>query len=161
MGIAEYERVRSVAERWKDALRRLGAGPAEVQADLARHGLYRSVPTVANWMGNPNLIGPGDDDDIDAIARVAGDDVLLSKRHDVKAAISIIRGSHIVAGRHLTEFILGEIRGRLGELDERPVLLDLGYGQAWVVQVGSVDSDQQDCPSGQVNRPLWVEDTMF
>ena len=161
LGIEEYERVRAIAERWKLSLRRLGDTPAIVQRCLERHGLHRTLPTIAGWMGNPDLIGPGYEDDIEVIGRAAGDSELLETLSSVSDAISRIRGVHIGAGSHLTQLILGEIHGRLGQLDDQPVLLDLGYGQAWVVQVEAIDSRQQEYPADQINRLLWTDDSIF
>ena len=159
IGTAEYERIRSVSERWKTSLCRLGSTPAAVQINLARHGLRRTNPTVAGWMRNPDLIGPGDDNDIQTIAKAAGDTELLAEQDAVREAISRIRGAHIVAGKRLTQLILGEIHSTLSELGDQPVLLDLAYGQAWVVQVAAIEAQKRQFPLNQINRLLWVDDT--
>ena len=95
LGIEEYERARTVAESWKTALRRLGSTPAAVQMRLERQRLHRTTATIASWMGNPDLIGPGDDDDIRIIAEASGDAKLLTELDSVREAISRIRGAHI------------------------------------------------------------------
>ena len=161
LGTEEYQRIREVAERWKSALRRLGRGPAMIQRRLADHGVERTPQTIAGWLGNPDRIGPGDYNDIEAIARVAGDTELLSTKDEVRSAISRIRGAHLTAGMQLTRLILGELRGRLNELGDQPTLLDLDYGQAWVVQVASVETKRQEYPANQVNRLLWAADSAF
>ena len=161
MGREEYRRIRTVSDRWKQALSRLGYAPGSVQRRLERHGLHRTVPTIAGWMNNPDRIGPGDDTDIDVIAEAAGDSYLTSQAEEVRNAISIIRGSHQAAGRRLTQLLLGELRGRVGELGDRPVLLDLHFGQAWVVQIDSIARRQRDYASGQVNRLIWDDDSVF
>jgi hypothetical protein len=117
--------------------------------------------TVGGWLGNPNRIGPGDLSDIDLIARLAGDTALRSIAEEVKEAILAIRGAHQAAGIRLTKLILGEVHGRLNELGEQPSLLDLGYGQAWIVQVEFVDSARREYPASQVNRLLWTADSAF
>ena len=161
LGAKEYQRIRDVAERWKAPLRRLGRGPAAIQRRLADHGLERTPPTVAGWLGNPDRIGPGNYDDIEAIARVAGDTELLSIKDEVRDAITRIRRAHLTAGVQLTRLILGELRGRLNELGDQPTLLDLDYGQAWVVQVESVEPQRREYAANQVNRLLWVADSAF
>ena len=158
LGVDVYEHTRSLAERWKRTLRLLGNTPVRVQRRLERNGLLRTAPTISAWMGNPSRIGPGDDDDLEAIARAARDTRLLENLDSVKDAISTIRGAHIAAGNRLTQLILGEVRRYRGQIDGQPVLLDLGYGQAWVVQVRSVDSQEREYPSDQVNRLLWADD---
>ena len=161
LGAQEYQRIRDIAERWKVPLRRLGRGPAAIQRRLADHGLERTPPTVAGWLGNPDRIGPGNFDDIEAIATVARDTELLSIKEEVKDAITRIRGAHLTAGMQLTRLILGELRGRLNELGDQPTLLDLDYGQAWVVQVEAVETERREYPANQVNRLLWVADSAF
>ena len=161
LGAPEYQRNRDIAERWKEPLRRLGRGPAAIQRRLADHGLERTTPTVAGWLGNPDRIGPGNYDDIETIAMIAGDTELLSIKEVVREAITRIRGAHLTAGMQLTRLILGELRGRLNELGDQPTLLDLDYGQAWVVQVESVETKPQVYAANEVNRLLWVADSAF
>lgn len=161
LGAQEYHRIRDIAERWKLPLHRLGHGPAAIQRRLANHGLVRTPPTIAGWIGNPDRIGPGNYSDIEAIATVAGDMELLSIKDEVRDAIKQIRGAHLTAGTHLTRLILGELQGRLNELGEQPTLLNLDYGHAWVVQVEFVETKRQEIAANQVNRLLWVSDNAF
>lgn len=161
VGTEEYRRIRDVAERWKSALRRLGGSPATVQRRLADHGLDRTPATVAGWLYNPDRIGPGDYNDLEAIAIAAADKELLSILHEVKEAIRQIRGAHLAAGMRLTKLILGELHGRLNELGDQPTLLDLDYGQAWIVQIESVEAKRLKYPASQVNRLLWTADSAF
>ena len=161
LGVQEYQHIREVAERWKVPLRSLGSGPASIQRRLADHGLERTFPTIAGWLGNPDRIGPGNYDDIEIIATVAGDSELLSIKKEIRDAIKRIRGAHLTAGMRLTLLILSELRGRLNELGDQPTLLGLDYGQAWVVQVESVDTKRQEYAANQVNRLLWAADSAF
>lgn len=161
LGAREYERVRAIAERWKSSLQHLGTSPIEVQQHLAASDLERTTATIAGWLSNPDRIGPGDFRDIEAIARAARDEELLSIRGEVKEAITRIRGVHISAGSRLTQLILGELGGRLSQLDDQPVLLDLDYGEAWIVQVDIVEMTKREYPVNLVNRLLWVDDTEF
>jgi len=161
VGAEDYRRTREIAERWKATLRRIGTSPTEVQRRLSDHGLDRTSVTVAGWLGDPNRIGPGALGDIDVIAKAANDSELLLIRDDVKNAISKIRGAHQAAGIRLTRLILGELQGRLNQLSDQPTLLDLDYGQAWVVQVESVDAERRSYPATQINRLLWAADSAF
>ena len=161
LGPEEYQRIRNLAERWKPALRRLGHGPAAIQRRLANFGVERTVPTVAGWLANPDRIGPRDYGDIEAIAKVARDSELLSIKDEVRKAVSHVRGAHQVAGVRLTKLILGELNGQINELGDQPTLLDLDYGQAWVVQVQAVETKRREYPANQINRLLWVADSAF
>ena len=161
LGREQYERVRAVAERWRSSLRSLGTSPDEVRRRLAAHGLKRTTVTIAGWLNNPDHIGPRDFRDIEVIATASQDVELLSIRKEVEGAISRIRGAHISAGGQLTQFILGELAKRLHQLDDQPMLLDLDYGNAWVVQVDRMDMTRRKYPSSLVNRLLWADDTFF
>jgi hypothetical protein len=124
-------------------------------------GLDRTTVTVGGWLGNPNRIGPGDNEDIRVIARAAGDTDLLATIDQVTESISKMRGAHLSAGTRLTKLLLGELRGRVDEIGDQPTLLDLGFGEAWVVQVEAIKSETVDCPANKVNRILWVADSSF
>lgn len=160
LGEEEYRSTRDLAERWKSALRRFQASlaPAELQQKLANHGIKRTLSTIVGWLDNPDRIGPRNHDDIEIIAKITADTELLSSKDEVKSAISRIRGAHLAAGMQLTKLILGELHGKLNELDDQPTLLDLDYGHAWVVQIESVHIEKQNYPVGQVNRLLWSAD---
>jgi hypothetical protein len=155
MGSEEYARERKTAERWKTAVHALGTSPAAVRRRLADFGLERTSVTVGSWLGDPNKIGPGSDGDVEVIAKAAHDDELLASLQQVADAISVIRGAHLSAGMHLTKLILDELRKHIQDIRDEPTLLDLGYGQAWVVQVESVDLEPVDCPANKTNRLLW------
>ena len=144
---------------------RFGAlGPAP-QTFNRRLGGPRPQPHTGNRRGHGlavrTRIGPGDFRDIEFIATATGDTELLSIRKDVEEAISLIRGAHVSAGSRLTQLLLGELGGRLTQLDEQPVLLDLDYGEAWVVQVEMVEEKRREYPSNFVNRLLWTDDSGF
>ena len=161
LGTEEYSRVRVIAERWKSSLRRLGTSAGEIQRRLVDYGLNRTTVTISGWLGNPDHIGPGDPTDIEFVARAADDAELLSIKDEVQEAISGIRGAHISAGGKLTQLLLGELRGQLNQLGDQPVLLDLGYAEAWVVQVDVVDTTRREYPVNSINRLLWTDDTAF
>jgi hypothetical protein len=155
LGAEKYARTRKTSERWKSALHSLGTSPAVVQRRLADFGLERTSVTVGAWLGDPNKIGPGYDSDIGFIAKAARDDELLASQQQVIDAISMIRGAHMSAGMHLTRLILDQLRKHINDIRDEPTLLDLGFGQAWVVQVEAVDGEPVDCPANKTNRLLW------
>ncbi len=161
LGTEEYDRIRASAERWKISLRRLGASPVDVQRRLAAAGLNRARVTVASWLGSEDRIGPRSLRDIEAIAKASQDAELARMHQECWNAIGRIRGAHIAAGGQLTQLILGELGGRLQQLDDQPVLLDLDYGKAWVVQVDMVETTRRMYPFELVNRLLWAHDSAF
>ena len=161
LGVDEYERLRGIAQRWRAPLRRLGDNPAKVSRSLLQLGLSRTQQTIAHWLSDPDLIAPRDAGDIEVIAMASGDSALLNDITSVSEAISKIRGAHIGAGSRLTQLILQEVRGHRAQLDGEPVLLDLGCGRAWVVQVKTAEAEERECPVDQVNRLLWADDAIL
>ena len=160
LGEEQYRRTRETAELWKRALRVLGDGPEAVRAELAKHGLNRSLATIGFWLRNPDLIAPQKHSDLEVIADAAGDTQLISKKDEAKQAIDTVRQAHRSAGRELTRLILSGLEsGQLKELlDEQPVLQDFGYGEAWIVQVEFIESTLEMHHAGKVNRLLWLDE---
>ena len=160
LGEEQYRKTRETAELWKRALRVLGDGPEAVRAELAKHGLNRSLATIGFWLRNPDLIAPQKHSDLEVIADAAGDTQLISKKDEVKQAIDTVRQAHRSAGRELTRLILSGLEsGQLKELlDEQPVLQNFGYGEAWIVQVEFIESTLEMHPVGKVNRLLWLDE---
>ena len=154
LGEAKYNRIRGVAERWRPALRRIGSDPSFVRRRLEEYGISRTKATVSRWLTDPDQIAPSHSADIDIIARVAGDGALLRSISESTDAITRIRGAHVRAGNQLTDLILDELRGRIDQVGEEPLLLRLAYGDAWVVQVDSLGQQRAYYPAGSVNRLL-------
>ena len=154
LGVEEYIQIRSIAELWKSPLRKIG-NKTIVKNLLAKFGLFRTLPTISAWLDDVDHIGPQDFRDIEYIGKATNDQELISRQEDVKAAIAEIRRTHIAAGRQLTELLLAELDGKLIRLDEQPLQLDLGYGQASVVCVAMVNDESEECQSTSVNRLIW------
>jgi hypothetical protein len=98
IGAAEYQRLRSIASRWKTALLRIGPDAKTVWKRLQDAGASKHRLTVKNWFTNDQMIGPKDAADIELIARVAKDSELLQSVSSVFGVIEQIRGYHVAAG---------------------------------------------------------------
>ena len=162
VGVREYNRVRDVAVSWKGFLRHIGILPELVQDGLREQGLRRSLAAIGGWMYTPDLIGPGNMDDLDVIAKAAGnDDWFLENLDDIKSAITQTRGFHVSAGREVTKVVLRNIQGRLDYLTEQPMSLELAFGQAWVVQVLQIDRATRNVPADLTNKLHWTGQYAF
>ena len=162
VGVREYIRVRDVAVSWKAFLRQIGILPEFVRDGLREHGLRRSLAAIEGWMYNPNLIGPGNLDDLDVVAKAAGNDEwFLENLDDIKSAITQTRGFHVSAGREVTKVVLRNIQGRLDYLTEQPMSLELAFGQAWVVRVLQVDRATRNVPADLTNKLHWTGQFAF
>ena len=158
LGEEQYGKIRQTAEIWKRALRVLSDNPETLRKELAKHGLKKSLVTIALWLRNPDLIAPQKYSDLQVIANATGDTELISQEHEIRQAIDTIRRAHRSAGRKLTKLILSGLEnGQLKELDEQPVLQDFGYGEAWIVQVDFVQPTLEMYDAGEVNKLLWLE----
>ena len=155
LGSQEYERLRSVASQWKVALLRTGNNPTVVRQSLAKHGLKRKTATISNWLNNPDLIGPGNLEDIEKIIHIAEDKELLSIVLDIIVSIKKIRSTHRSAGRKVTKLILEEIHQQLYHPGDQPMRLSLSYGEVWVVQVEEIESKTMPYPVNRINRLIW------
>ena len=154
LGDETYNSIRRIAEGWKPALQLIGSDAAVVRRRLAELGLSRTIATISAWLSDPDRIAPSHAADIDIIAKAAHDDALLRSRPEIAVAITRIRGAHVRAGNQLTDLIVGELRGRMDQVGEEPLLLHLAYGDAWVVQVDNVDPRRGQYPASLVNRLL-------
>ena len=154
LGEEEYNSIRRVAERWKPVLRRIGSEPSLVQQRLEECGLRRTKATISRWLTDPDHIAPSRASDIEIVAKATRDGTLLRSLSETTEAIAQIRGAHVRAGNQLTDLILGELRGRMEEVGEEPLLIRLAYGDAWVVQVDSVEQRRAHYPASLVNRLL-------
>ena len=55
----------------------------------------------------------------------------------------------------------GNVPWPIRDIRDEPTLLDLGYGEAWVVQVESVEAEPINWPANKTNRLLWDTETGF
>jgi len=156
-----YMNKRALAEQWKKSLHFLGENYAEVTRRLAENGLSRTQVTIRGWFVEVNRIGPGNLDDIDIIAKVSKDRELLKNIKEIKKAITFIRGAHLSAGNQLTGLLIDELGGYTSNISEQETYLDLGFADAWVVQIEWIDSEWVDCPIGQLNKIIRGEDDPF
>lgn len=152
MGSARYKERRSVADRWKHALRSLGKSHFEVSQRLREIGVSKHAATIRSWSLDADKIGPGSRTDIEAIARAVGQSDAWAD--EVWNAILDIRGAHIAAGQRLSQFLLSELPKSLKSVGEAETLVDLTLVQAWVVEIDEI-GDVESRSYTEVNRLLW------
>lgn len=147
---------RKVAGLWRTALlefRREGqVQTSDVWHLLRRHGCRRQEQTVRRWIDDEAMITPRDPEDIDRIAAVTGDNLLLSRVDQCKAAGRMLIGAHIKAARHLGEMLLREAAA---QLKDGGGVTTLGRaGQVTIKTIESIDHQLIDVPSRLVNVVL-------
>lgn len=148
LGETEYHKLRQTAGLWRAPLQRIRADKNTIEKWLGEVGLRRSVQTINLWLNDPDLIGPTGDEDIEKIARMTRDPVLMEKSADVAAAIRQVRKLHQQAGRMLTDLILQALPKEI----DKEVKISLEFGEAYIVEVESIEDRLRTYPTLQVNK---------
>lgn len=158
MGAVKYAALRGLAGRWRTALLQLGNSAWTVHRRLRESGVERSLVAVRFWMTDEAMIGPGSRADLEAIARLSGNELLLGSLDEVEAALKALRAAHVHAGLTLSRLLLAELPGKIPELDESGATVDFGFGNGFIVCVEEIAADVEDRPYWEVNHLLFDYD---
>lgn len=161
------EAVESIAEEvrlskiWKEAIKKYlfakGITCLGFSEELRKHGCERHWATVENWVTNPRIIGPEDEDlIIKVIADVTGDSELNAKLQEVIYSCRKIRALHIRLGRYLAQCILASIDSQRetkieGVMRERIKELS---GHILIRQIRVIDEKEVSVSKNKINRLL-------
>lgn len=109
--------IRKRVELWKEALRIESTFSSldEIYVKLKEEGCTRNLMTVKNWINSDAIIIPQSKDDLKAIAKATGDEVLLEKLDTIFEEGSFIKRAHIKAGNVLSERLTTSIAQKLME----------------------------------------------
>lgn len=157
--------LREIASLWKVALqeqyRACGKDIEQLTLLLWGAGCQREPSTIKNWLFNEDRIGPQDKKDIDRIARVTQNNLLLEKLHEVEEATRIVRSAHLQAAGYITRKLVANLSEILdSELDSylgiRPsMVLDLDdFGQIKILRVEEILDEWKEYDVNRVNRLL-------
>ncbi|MFA5163842.1 MAG: DrmE family protein [Patescibacteria group bacterium] len=144
---------------WKEAIRKYLAVKSITYSafagELKRLGCERHWFTVENWITNPRIIAPEDENlTIKAIADVTGDRELSSKLQEVIHSCRKIRALHIRLGRYLAQCILASIDSqREGKIEGvmRERIKELS-GHILIRQIRAIDENELSVSKDRVNR---------
>lgn len=159
------EAVESIAEEvrlskiWKEAIRKYltakGITCFGFADELRKLGCERHWVTVENWITNPRIIGPEEENlIIKAIADVTGDQELNSRLQEVIYSCRKIRALHIRLGRYLAQCILASIDAqREGKIEGmmRERIKELS-GHILIRQIRAIDENEVSVSKDKVNR---------
>ncbi len=104
-----YDLHSATAVEWKEWLRQLGDDAGEIWKVLAGRGLNRNIMTIANWVSNPDLIGPFHAGDLKIIAEATGNRSYVARLIEVVNSIRFVRGAHVEAGFQLSQLLLAKL----------------------------------------------------
>lgn len=114
--------LRELARKWKEVIEieLLFTTPKQFYESLVAAGFSKGYPTVRRWIENDNVIAPGQIEDLEYIAKVTQNQVLLELMEEIFEAARIVRAAHIQAGRVLSDMLkvkLAEELKRYGKID--------------------------------------------
>ena len=147
---------RETAGLWKKALRQFvfehPEGIEGALVELWDGGLKRTEVTIRGWLSDEHRIGPLNEQDIDIIARVSGNEELQTKLEYVRRAIKEVRGAHRQAARFLAQKLIAQIPSLLQQgLDESHTIEIEDIGRAFVVRVEDIGEEDIEVPVTEVN----------
>jgi hypothetical protein len=156
---------KSVANLWRLALQKrydkLGFSVDLLVSELKQQKCYRHPVTVYNWIHFEDIIGPRDQDALQAIAIVAHDRKLSDRLDEVWQAISEVRGAHLQASTYMRNQLLSRLPNLIeGQLsDQGFYVLNLErFGQVTLLQIEEVGDSWDKIPKSGVNCLLRQED---
>ncbi len=126
--------LRDTAMKWKEALTLETVFSTELQIiqKFTAAGCKRSVQTIRGWLSNEDIISPQDRDDLESIALITEDTVLMEKIDEVYSAGREVKNAHVQAGKYLSDQLKQKIAAELqafGEIDPfniwEPITLQL------------------------------------
>lgn len=148
---------RELAGLWQRVLRTYADSrrlpDVNLQRLLRNAGCRRHIATVRNWLESETIIGPRhyNKGDLDAIARVTGDEEFIRKQDECEKAIAQVWGEHLRAAHVIATRIRSGIGDRITKDPDLHSPLDIGDGLV-LAQVEFIDSDSATVPHAVVNR---------
>lgn len=153
--------IRMRARKWKDALQKSGLTSDQFYQQARSLNHPRHSATIRHWFADSSQIGPREKDDLVLIALVTGDEEFESEIDGVRQAIERLWGAHQSAGMRLRDVLLQRLPQVIGQVEENGTQVDLGeLGSAWIVQVDSIASDNEQRGRNEVNQ-LLRENSVF
>ncbi len=147
---------RKIAGLWKRALRQFVFGHSTFEGalkELRDEGLKPTEITIRSWLNDEHRIGPRNEQDIEIIARVSGNQELQERLDYVRRAIKEVRGAHLQAASFLAQKLMAQLpsffQQRFGE--SHTIEIE-DIGQAFVVCVEYIDEKDVEVPRTEVNH---------
>ena len=147
---------RKIAGLWKRALMQFVLehpdGFEGALIELWDEGLKPTEITIRSWLNDEHRIGPRNEQDIEIIARVSGNQELQERLDYVRRAIKEVRGAHLQAASFLAQKLMAQLpsffQQRFGE-SHTIEIEDIGH--AFVVCVEYIDEELIPVPLTEVN----------
>lgn len=158
VGAARYAELRKVSRLWREALIESGLEVDELAGRLKTRGVHRDKVTLRQWLTGEHIIAPRSERDIFVIAELFP--IRGKAQKDWQAcvdAIQELRALHVSAGSQLSEILVQQCGRVLLEASESELVVDLGLGLVWVLEVEAVEATHRRCPSSLANRLQWLD----
>lgn len=148
---------REIASLWKRALMQFVFNHSDgfdgALIELWDEGLKPTEITIRSWLNDEHRIGPRNEQDIEIIARVSGNQELQKRLDSVRRAIKEVRGAHLQAASFLAQKLMAQLpsffQQRFGE--SHTIEIE-DIGQAFVVCVEYINEEDIEVPRTEVNR---------
>lgn len=122
LGNSGRSNARELSMQWKVALEieSIFSSEDEIYRKLKEAGCTKDRMTIRSWLKDDEKIAPREKDDIIAIAKATGDQVLLERADEVFEAAQDVKRAHVQAGQHLSDHLRRKVVDELkkyGEID--------------------------------------------
>ena len=163
-----HANLRDLATKWKEAvlIHLIFNSPEEFYGELVKAGFSHGYQTVRNWTKDPDYIAPQSREDLELIALVTDDDVLVERIDQIHAASKVVKSAHIRAGRYLSDLLQHRIADelkKLGDIDPfniwEPLEMEVeGIGTVRILKVIDVNDHRlMTVDATDTNRLLYNE----
>lgn len=112
--------LRELAAKWKEALQieLLFCTEDDFYERLKAAGCDKGIATVKRWIDDESIIAPQSKDDLEIIAKVTENELLLEKVDLIYEAAQEVRKAHTLAGRKLSEKLRLTLAEKLKKYDD-------------------------------------------
>jgi hypothetical protein len=97
--------LRELATKWREALKNelLFCTVDDLYEKMKAGGCDKGLPTIRRWIEDEDIIAPQSKEDLQIIASVTKNEMLIELLDDVFEAAQEVRKAHVLAGRKLSE----------------------------------------------------------
>ncbi|MCD8361448.1 MAG: DrmE family protein [Lachnospiraceae bacterium] len=153
--------LRALASKWREALEieLLFCSVDEFCEKVQAAGCDKGIPTIKRWIEDEDVIAPRSRKDLQILAEVTENELLLELLDPVFEAAREVRNAHVLAGRKLSEQLKLTLAKELKQYEDidpfnfwEPIEMDIeGIGNVKVLKIIDIGTEMQ-IDSADTNR---------